>query len=105
MPPLPDIDQLKAEIPEGTALDRLAAATLLADRLRARGDELLDHFVEAARANGASWSEIDLKAKLWTIPAGRMKDGRAHRVPLSKRAEVVVQRLAQGGVREHGARR
>jgi len=55
---LPDIDQLKAEIPPGAALDRLSAATVLADRLRARGDELLDHFVDAARADGASWTEI-----------------------------------------------
>jgi hypothetical protein len=55
---LPDIEQLKAEVSPGDALDRLSAATVLADRLRARGDELLDHFVDAARADGASWSEI-----------------------------------------------
>jgi hypothetical protein len=55
---LPDIDQLKAEIPLGPALDRLTAASAVAERLRARGDELLDHFVEAARAEGASWNEI-----------------------------------------------
>ena len=30
----------------------------MAARLRSRGDELLDHFVDAARAGGASWSEI-----------------------------------------------
>jgi GNAT superfamily N-acetyltransferase len=53
-----DIDQLRAEIPPGAALDRLSAAAVIADRLRARGDELLDHFVDAARADGASWSEI-----------------------------------------------
>jgi integrase len=27
---------------------------------------------------GARWSEIDLKEKLWTIPAERMKAGAAH---------------------------
>jgi integrase len=32
---------------------------------------------------GAKWSEIDLQAKVWTIPAERMKAGREHRVPLS----------------------
>lgn len=58
MAALPDIDRLKAEIPPGAALDRLSAASVLADRLRARGDEVLDHFVDAARADGASWSEI-----------------------------------------------
>jgi integrase len=35
---------------------------------------------------GATWDEIDLAAKVWTIPAGRMKASREHRVPLSKRA-------------------
>ena len=35
---------------------------------------------------GASWSEIDFPAKLWTIPAERIKAGREHRVPLSDRA-------------------
>ena len=32
----------------------------------------------------AAWNEIDLDAGLWTIPAGRMKNGREHRVPLSR---------------------
>lgn len=34
----------------------------------------------------ARWNEIDLKNKLWTVPAARMKGGREHRVPLSSRA-------------------
>jgi hypothetical protein len=55
---LPTIDQLAAEIPPGSPLDRLSAASDLAGTLRARGDELLDQFVEAARATGSSWSEI-----------------------------------------------
>jgi integrase len=31
----------------------------------------------------ATWDEFDLDAACWTIPAGRMKMGREHRVPLS----------------------
>lgn len=31
----------------------------------------------------ADWSEIDMKAKLWSIPAARMKAGKVHTVPLS----------------------
>ena len=31
----------------------------------------------------ADWSEIDLQMRLWTVPAGRMKKEREHRVPLS----------------------
>lgn len=30
-----------------------------------------------------TWDEVDLDARLWTIPAGRMKGGVRHRVPLS----------------------
>ena len=55
---MPAIDQLQAEIPAGTPVRRLAAAVALAEQLRVRGDELLDHFVDAARTGGASWSEI-----------------------------------------------
>ena len=32
---------------------------------------------------GATWDEINLKSKLWTVPAARMKSGREHRVPLA----------------------
>jgi integrase len=34
----------------------------------------------------ADWSEIDLDAKLWTVPAERTKAGREHRIPLSTAA-------------------
>lgn len=37
-------------------------------------------------ALGARWDEIDLEAKVWTLPARRMKAGREHRVPLSDAA-------------------
>lgn len=46
----------------------------------------------SGEARGALWSEIDLAAKVWTIPALRMKAKRAHRVALSARAvEVLLQ--------------
>lgn len=38
----------------------------------------------------AQWDEIDFEAKLWTIPANRMKAGRIHRVPLSKRCIAIL---------------
>jgi hypothetical protein len=55
---VPSIDHLEREIAPGTPLEQLAGARELADRLRARGDELLDSHVEAARASGSSWTEI-----------------------------------------------
>lgn len=40
---------------------------------------------------GARWEEVDLDAKTWTIPAQRMKAGKAHRVPLSDAALEVLE--------------
>jgi len=45
---------------------------------------------------GATWGEFDLKAKVWTIPAARMKAARAHRVPLSARALETLEALQPG---------
>lgn len=42
--------------------------------------------VRPSEASGARWAEIDLDAKLWTIPAERMKAKREHIVPLSPQA-------------------
>jgi integrase len=39
---------------------------------------------------GAKWDEIDLGAKVWTIPAGRMKAGKEHRVPLAPAAIAIL---------------
>ena len=49
---------------------------------------------------GARWAEFDLDAKVWTIPAARMKAGREHRVPLSSRALAIVEEAARGRVGE-----
>lgn len=40
----------------------------------------------SGEVRGATWAEIDLEARVWTIPAGRMKGGALHRVPLSDAA-------------------
>ncbi|WP_295522625.1 site-specific integrase [uncultured Pseudacidovorax sp.] len=40
----------------------------------------------SGEVRGARWSEIDLRAKIWTVPAERMKAKREHRVPLSDAA-------------------
>ena len=37
----------------------------------------------SGEVRGATWQEIDLEGATWTIPAGRMKAGVEHRVPLS----------------------
>jgi integrase len=50
-----------------------------------------------SEAIGAQWSEFDLRARLWTVPAGRMKAGKEHRVPLSERALAVLKLMPQDG--------
>jgi integrase len=50
-------------------------------------------------AVGAKWSEIDLKAATWTIPAARMKAKRDHRVALCKRAIAILKAIPRDGER------
>jgi integrase len=57
---------------QGTAALALEFAILTA----ARSGEVL----------GARWDEFDVDEAVWTLPATRMKAGRGHRVPLSRRA-------------------
>jgi integrase len=51
----------------------------------------------SAEVRDARWSEIDLQARVWTIPKDRMKAGREHRVPLTDRAVEILQRLDRKG--------
>jgi integrase len=44
---------------------------------------------------GSTWDEVDLNAGVWTIPAGRMKAHREHRVPICSGAAVVLKRQAE----------
>jgi integrase len=55
---------------EGTAARLLEFTILCASR--------------SGEARGCAWSEIDMAAKFWTIPAVRMKAGNEHRVPLTE---------------------
>lgn len=64
---------------EGTSAKALEFAILTA----ARTGEVL----------GATWREVDLEAGIWIVPAGRMKAGREHRVPLSDPAKALLAAL------------
>ena len=48
---------------------------------------------------GATWGEINLEARLWTIPGTRMKAGKEHRVPLANAALAVLTGLTREGAR------
>lgn len=57
-------------------------------------------FQRPGELRGAAWSEIDLEAALWTIPAARMKrnkdgkeNGQPHLVPLATQAVAILKAL------------
>ncbi len=49
----------------------------------------------SGEVTGARWDEIDITARLWTIPGARMKAGKDHRVPLSPAALAVLERQVE----------
>jgi integrase len=48
---------------------------------------------------GMKWSELDLQSRLWILPAERVKNGRAHRVPLVGQALEILLTLDRAGHR------
>jgi len=72
------------------------------DGIAARALEFV--ILSAARTGeviGATWTEIDMEARLWIVPAERMKAGREHRVPLSEAALAILRPLAEVNMGEH----
>lgn len=49
----------------------------------------------SGEVRGAVWDEFDLSAKLWTVPAERMKAHKRHRVPLSDPVLRLLKALPQ----------
>lgn len=47
----------------------------------------------SGETRGAVWDEFDFAAKVWTIPAVRMKGGKLHRVPLSEKALTLLRAM------------
>ena len=58
--PLPSVDQLVSSITasEDDDLGRVQMAVVMADELGTMGDQVVTHFVGAARQKGCSWSQI-----------------------------------------------
>jgi len=50
-------------------------------------------FVRPGELRHAEWSEVDLDGALWTIPAEKMKMGRAHVVPLSRQSVALFRQV------------
>lgn len=68
------VAKLREKLRERESVGRLALEVLILTVVR------------SGEIRGAEWKELDLDAALWTVPAERMKMGRAHAVPLSPEA-------------------
>ena len=96
---LPAVNKLR-KIKHHAALPYAEIGAFMADlRTREGGAAAALEFaiLTAARTGeviGARWSEIDMVAGVWTIPAERMKARVEHRIPLSKQALAVLRRAA-----------
>lgn len=57
---LPPVEDLVAAVDasEPSELERVGVAVAMADELGALGDDVVDHFIAAARTAGCSWSQI-----------------------------------------------
>ncbi|WP_417807085.1 tyrosine-type recombinase/integrase [Thioclava sp.] len=49
----------------------------------------------SGEVRGMTWAEVDFENSVWIVPAGRMKARREHRVPLTARARVLLQRMSE----------
>jgi integrase len=73
-----------------------ALVSVLRERMDISSRALEFTILTAARSGevfGATWGEVDLKTKIWAVPAKRMKGGREHRVPLVDRAVELLEEL------------
>jgi len=84
-------------MPWATVPSFVKAELVDAGELEVTRNALLFLVLNASRSGevrGMTWSEVNLRAKLWTIPAARMKAKVAHRVPLSLQAIELLKRQA-----------
>lgn len=56
----------------------------------------------SGEVRGATWNEFDIQAATWTIPASRMKAGKAHTVPLAPSALVLLEQASEYRVSTKG---
>jgi integrase len=79
-----------AALPWQQAPDFLA---VLAQREGVAAKALAFTILTAARSGevrGMTWAELDLATAVWTVPAGRIKAGKEHRVPLTAAARALL---------------
>ncbi|MCY4623292.1 MAG: integrase arm-type DNA-binding domain-containing protein [bacterium] len=75
----------------GGALAEVSASKKVDLTLRLAFEFVVLTAARSGEVRGARWTEMDIEIRMWTIPAGRMKGGREHRIPLSGRALEVLE--------------
>lgn len=85
--PWQDVSDFVARLRESPSLSALALEFVILTA--ARSGEVL-RSVRDGKLMGARWEEIDRSARVWTVPAERMKAGQEHRVPLTERALEIL---------------
>ena len=97
----PALVQHMRALPHGEVADALT--TVWASKASVTTRQVFEFLVLTAARSGevrlATWNEIDLDERVWTIPAARMKAKRDHRVPLCARAMAM---LTDAGERREG---
>ncbi len=89
-----DVSNMRA-IPYQDIPEAMLKIQSVKTKSRATPDALIFMILTASRRDEtrlATWDEIDMEARIWTIPAKRMKAGCEHRVPLSEQAIEVLER-------------
>lgn len=66
------------------------AAASVGQSVKAAMEFIILTACRSGEARGATWAEVDLPGAKWVIPAGRMKAGKEHRVPLSPRVVEIL---------------
>ena len=96
LPPMPRLKTHHRALPYREVAEALAAVDAsdasLAAKLCLRF--LVLTAARSGEARGATWDEIDQEAREWRIPAGRMKGGVQHRVPLSNQVLAVLEQAS-----------
>lgn len=81
--PYTDVPSFLSKVRERESMGRLALAVVILTAAR------------SGEVRGATWDEVDLEGAVWTVPAERMKAGKAHKVPLSKPALEIFETAAE----------
>ena len=80
--PYADLPEFLAHLRERESMGRLVLEMAILTAAR------------SGEVRGMAWGELDLEAKLWTVPAERMKAKREHIVPLCAPALAILERVA-----------